>query len=135
MKKIIPLICFIFSFFTAQSQKIDSLYFSLYTDSLKKGTFNYISVDGKYNNGRYLPLDSKTIELTATDGKFEGNSLWLPADFKPEKVTVTAKLKTNPAVTRQITIYIKTKPDTERLKTPEELLRELEQKSGRRKNN
>jgi hypothetical protein len=119
--------------FQAKAQKIDSIYFNLYTDSLKKGTHNYINVDAKYDNGRYQPLDTKTIELTATDGKFEGNSLWLPADFKPEKITITAKLKTNPAISRQVTIYIKTRPDNEKLKTPEELLRELEGKG--RKNN
>jgi hypothetical protein len=127
LKKIILLFCICCSFFSAKAQKVDSIYFNLYTDSLKKGTFNYISVDGKFSNGRYLPLDNKTIELSATEGKFEGNSLWLPPDFKAEKVTITAKLKANSAITRQITIYIKTKPDNEKLKTPEELLRELEQ--------
>jgi histone acetyltransferase (RNA polymerase elongator complex component) len=135
LKKMIPLFCLICSFFGAKAQKIDSIYFNLYTDSLKKGTHNYISVDGKYNNGRFLPLDSKTIELSATDGTFEGNNLWIPLDFKAEKVTVTAKLKTNPAVAKQITIYIKTRPDNTRLKTPEELLRELEQGTKKTKKN
>jgi hypothetical protein len=135
LKKMIPLFCLCCSFFAAKAQKVDSIYFNLYTDSLKKGTFNYISVDGKFNNGRYLPLDSKTIDLSSTEGKFEGNSLWIPPDFKAEKVTITAKLKENPAIVRQITIYIKTKPDNEKLKTPEQILKELEQqgkpKSGK----
>jgi hypothetical protein len=109
----------------AQAQP-DSIYFNLYTDSLKKGTHNYISVDGKYSNGRYLPLDSKAVNFTATAGRFEGNSLVLPIDFTEEKVTITATLKAKPQLTRTITLYIKKKADDEKLKTPEEILRDLD---------
>ncbi len=134
MRKIIPLVVFLLAGSVVKAQKIDSIFFNLYTDSLKKGTHNYISVDAQYSNGRFLPLDTKTIELSATDGRFEGNSLWVPADCKAEKITVTAKLKNNPAITKQVTIYIKTKPDNERLKTPEELLRDLEKSTKKKKN-
>lgn len=129
MKRIIPIIVLLCCFGVSKAQKVDSIFFSLYTDSLKKGTHNYISVDGKCNNGRYLPLDDKTVEFSCTEAKFEGNNLVIPSDFKYEKVTVTAKLKSNPSVTRQVTIYIKQKPDGP-LKTAEELLREMEQNSG-----
>lgn len=132
LKRIIPLIIFLCSFGASKAQKVDSIFFSLYTDSLKKGTHNYISVDGKCSNGRYLPLDDKTVEFSCAEAKFEGNNLVIPADFKGEKVTVTAKLKSNPAVVKQVTIYIKQKPDGP-LKTAEELMREMEQGS-RRKN-
>jgi hypothetical protein len=92
----------------AKSQQVDSIYFHLYTDSLKKGVHNYINVDGKLNNGRWLPLSAKEIEFTTSGGKFEGNDLILPANFKSEKVTIKAILKTNPAVWKEIDIWVKT---------------------------
>ena len=35
-----------------KAQKVDSIYFHLYTDSLKKGVYNYINVDARLQNGR-----------------------------------------------------------------------------------
>jgi hypothetical protein len=113
----------------SQAQQIDSIYFNLYTDSLKKGTHNYINVDGKLANGRYLPLDKRHIILTASDGKLEGNSLWLEPDFKPASVTLKAVLKSNPAISKVVTIWIKTTESNEKLKTTEEILREMEQQA------
>src|SRR5690606_5668098 len=60
-----------------RAQVPDSLFFYLYTDSLKKGTFNYINVVGKYGNDRYLPLTDKDLIFTADTGNFEGNSLYI----------------------------------------------------------
>jgi hypothetical protein len=91
----------------AKSQQVDSIYFHLYTDSLKKGVHNYINVDGKLNNGKWLPLSAKEIEFSTTGGKFEANDLVLPANFKSEKVTVKAILKTNQAVWKEIDIWVK----------------------------
>jgi histone acetyltransferase (RNA polymerase elongator complex component) len=99
----------------AKSQQVDSIYFHLYTDSIKKGVHNYINVDGKLNNGRWLPLSTKEIELSTTGGKFEGNDLVLPADFSAEKVTVKAVLKTNSAVWKEITIWVKKSANDESL--------------------
>src|SRR5882762_9561310 len=61
----------------AHSQKIDSICFHLYTDSLKKGVHNYINVDGRLSDGRWLPLTAKEILFTCNTGKFEGNDLVL----------------------------------------------------------
>src|SRR5215213_6471545 len=105
--------------------KVDSIYFHLYTDSLKKGTYNYINVDGKLSDGRWMPLTAKDIDFTTTAGKFDQNSLVLDKDFKEEKVTVTATLKGNTSISRSVTIYIKKNPDNEKLKTADEVLREL----------
>jgi hypothetical protein len=99
----------------AKSQQIDSIYFHLYTDSVKKGVHNYINVDGKLTNGRWLPLSAKEIEFSTSGGKFEGNDLVLPVDFKSEKVTVKAVLKSNPAVWKEIIIWIKTLENDESL--------------------
>lgn len=123
LKKIIPLPCLsLFCLFT-HAQKVDSIYFHLYTDSLKKGTHNYINVDGRLSNGRWLPLTSKEIQFSSSAGSFEGNDLILPIDLKEEKVLVKAILKSNTAVWKEITIWIKKKPDPERLPTKEEIMR------------
>jgi len=116
-------------FSSGRAQKVDSIFFNLYTDSLKKGTYNYINVDGKLSDGRWMPLTSKDILFTSTAGKFEENSLVLDKEFKEEKVTVTATLKANAAISKTVTIYIKRNPDNEKLKTAEEILKEMEEQS------
>ena len=108
--------------FVTNAQKVDSICFHLYTDSLKKGTYNYINVDGKLSNSKWLPLTAKEISFTASAGTFDGNSLFIDSNFAEEKVTVKVLLKANPAVSKEITIYIKKMADNERLKTNEEVM-------------
>ncbi|HEY8388746.1 MAG TPA: hypothetical protein VIK74_09090, partial [Parasegetibacter sp.] len=115
-------------------KKIDSIYFHLYTDSLKKGTFNYINVDGLQAGGRYLPLDSSHIELSATAGKFKGNSLWVEPDLKDSAITITAVLRTDPKIRRSVTIYIKKAESAERLKTIDEIFPDQPTRKKKRKN-
>ena len=105
------------------SQKIDSIYFHLYTDSLKKGQHNYINIDAKLSNGQWQPLTSKEITFSSSVATFEGNELVIPDNFKPEKVTVRAVLKSNPQIWKEITIWIKRLPDPDHLPTTEEILR------------
>jgi len=93
------------------SQKVDSIFFHLYTDSLKKGQFNYINVDGKMADGRWVPMTSKEISFSCPTATFEGNQLIIPEDFREEKVTVRAVLKSNPAIRIEKTIWIKKLPD------------------------
>jgi hypothetical protein len=109
--------------FIAKAQKVDSIYFHLYTDSLKKGTYNYINVDGRLSNGGWLPLTARQINFTASAGVFDGNSLFIDRGFSGEKITVTAVLKENAAIIKETTIYIKKKEDNEILKTNEEVLK------------
>ena len=106
----------------AKGQKVDSIYFHLYTDSLKKGVHNYINVDGKLSDGRWLPLTAKEIQFSCDAGKFEGNDLVLPEDFKEENVTVKAVLKNNPAEWKKITIWIKKNADNEILPTKNDMM-------------
>jgi len=103
------------------SQKIDSICFHLYTDSLKKGQHNYINVDGKLSNGRWEPLTSKEINFSSSAGKFDGNDLILPADFKEEKVDVKAVLKADPEIWKEVVIWIKIIPDPDHLPTLNDL--------------
>ena len=133
MKKIILLILISAAASPLFAQKVDSIYFNLYTDSLKKGQHNYINVDGKLSNGRWLPLTSKDIQFSCATASFEGNELIIPADFKEEKVTVKAVLKSNPAVWLEKTIWIKTKPDGG-LPTKDEIMKTIPQGKTKNKN-
>jgi hypothetical protein len=93
------------------AQKVDSIFFHLYTDSLKKGQHNYINVDGKLSNGKWWPLTSKEITLSCSVAVFQGNELIIPADFTGKNVTVKTILKSNPAISIERVIWIKQLPD------------------------
>lgn len=112
---------------TAKAQNIDSIYVNLYTDSLKKGTYNYINIDGRLSNGQYLPLDNNQVTFTASSGEFKGNSLWIDKDFKLEKVTIKVVLKSNPRQYKEFDMFIKQKPDNEKLKTADDIMKEMRQ--------
>ena len=135
MRKILLLLAIISITSLVSAQKVDSIYFHLYTDSLKKGQHNYINVDGKLFNGRWLPLTSKELIFTCQEAVFEGNELVIPIDFKPGKVTVKAVLRKDPAVSIEKTIWIKTVPDPE-LPTKAEIMSSATptSNSGKRKN-
>jgi hypothetical protein len=123
MKKILFAV-FLFAFLGTKAQKVDSIFVNLYTDSLKKGTYNYINVDGLCSNGTYLPLDSNDIIFTASYGKFYGNSLWIDHNCKEEKVNINVVMRKNKAMHKEFVMYIKKKEDPA-LKTEAELLEEM----------
>jgi hypothetical protein len=131
---ILLLLCFFIVKTQAQQPAIDSIFFNLYTDSLKKNAHNYINVDGKTSEGRWMPLTNKHLNFTCNYGKFEGNDLILDSAKGIEKIFIKVSLISNPAVYREVTIYVKQKPFTERLKTNEEVLQEI-QRAPRRKRN
>jgi hypothetical protein len=122
VKKILPLFILSIIAISLKAQKVDSIYFHLYTDSLKKGTYNYINVDGKMSDGSWRPLTSKEIEFSSSLCEFSGNELVVPFDFKQEKITVKAVLKSNPAIRLERTIWIKKLPDPQILPTREDVL-------------
>lgn len=130
--KSIFLFLFSLPFSFVQAQKIDSIYVNLYTDSLKKGTFNYINIDGKMSDGKYLPLDSTHVALVASDGKFSGNDLWIPKDFKKDKVTIKAILLSNTSICKTFTVYIKKMPDPD-LKTEQQILDEMKNSTRKKR--
>ncbi len=132
MKKII-FIVFVLLSFKAMSQKVESIYLNLYTDSLKKGVHNYINVDGKYSNGAYLPLMSNEVMFTSTAGKWDGNSLILDKDFKTDSVVITVWLKDRIEVKKSVTMYLKKIEVEPPLKTEKELLEEWTKNSKKGK--
>lgn len=125
---------FLFAFSASKAQKIDSIFVNLYTDSLKKGTYNYINVDGLLSDGRYLPLDSNHIAFSSSQGKFYGNSLWIESDTKVEKINIRVVLKKNTALHKDFVIYIKKKEDNEKLRTAEEILSDMKKEGKKNKN-
>jgi len=122
MKQIFLFTILILSTFLSNAQKIDSISFHLYTDSLKKGTHNYINVDGKTSDGKWKPLTAKEITFTSSYGTFEGTELVLPDNPTVEKLTIKAILKSDPKLSKEITIWIKKKPDDEILPKKEDIL-------------
>lgn len=105
---------------------------NLYTDSLKRGTYNYINIDGLLSNGQYLPLDSAHINFSSSAGKFSGNNLWIDNNFAEKKVTIKVSLKQNPSLEKEFEMYIKQKPDGP-LKTVDELMSEMKTKKEKKK--
>ena len=117
----------------SNAQKIDSIYFHLYTDSLKKGTHNYINVDGKTSDGKWKPLSAKEITFTSSYGTFDGNELILPDPCTVDKLTIKAVLKSNPSTWKEITVWVKKRPDDEMLPTSDDVLKNKGQKTGKSK--
>lgn len=125
--KIILLCIFCLSGFILKAQKVDSIYVNLYTDSLKKGTFNYINIDGLMSTGNYLPLDSTHLNFFSNNGTFSGNSLYLAPDFSGEKVHIKIVSKINSRLCKEWDMYVK-KADDAPLKTTQQLLSEMKKK-------
>lgn len=132
MKKIVILVMLVMSFGASSAQKIDSLYFNLYTDSLKKGFYNYISVDGKLADGSWQPLDSTQVIFTSNGGFFKGNDLFIDSSYSGETVTIKAMLINNRNIWKETTIYIRKRGFDEPLKSNEEILNELQGKRKRK---
>lgn len=119
----------------SSAQKIEDIYFNLYTDSLKKGFYNYINVDGKIADGNWLPLDTTHIRFTANTGTFKGNDILIDSSYTGETVTVKAVLKKDPSVWKEVVIYIRKRGFDEPLKTGDEVLQEMRtrKKSGKQR--
>ena len=112
---------------------IESIHFNLYTDSLKKGFYNYINVDGKMTDGSWMPLDSNHIIFTSNAGSFKGNDIFLDSSWKEETIKVKAVLRSNPRVWKEITIYIRKRGFDEALKTDQEILDNMRREINKKK--
>ena len=131
MRKLLVVLGFIMAANAVSAQKVDSIYFHLYTDSLKKGFYNYINVDGKMSDGSWSPLDSTQISFISDAGFFKGNDLFIDSSYKGETVRVKAVLKSNPSVHKEVVIYIRKRGFTEPLKTNEEIMNEMRRSSAK----
>jgi hypothetical protein len=125
VRKLIILVSFFTVYGAASAQKIESIYFNLYTDSLKKGFYNYISIDGRSSDGKWMPLDSTQVTLLSNEGFFKGNDLFIDSSYKGETVKIKAILKSNPSMVKETIIYIRKRGFDEPLKTNEEILNDM----------
>ena len=113
-------------------QKVDSIYFHLYTDSLKRGFFNYINVDGKMSDGNWQPLDSTHLIFISDAGDFKGNDLFVDSSFVGDKVRIRAILRSNPKIWKEVVIYIRKRGFDEPLKTNDEIFEDMKKKTKRK---
>ncbi len=116
------ILLFLFLAKWGMAQKLDTMYFNLYVDSLKKGTYNYINVEGKFSNGNYLPLTADEVEFSCDSAKFDRNSLFIDSNFSPRFVQVLAVYKKDRTKKATIRIPIKQWVVEEKLKTEEEVI-------------
>lgn len=131
MKTVLLFLCLLTTA-AGKAQQVDSIYVNLYTDSLKKNTYNYINVDGLLRNGKYMPLDTTHLNFCSDYGKFYGNSLWIANELYSQPVHITITLKKDPAVQKHVVLYVKRQEDG-MLKTADELLNEMRsRKKGKR---
>lgn len=118
----------------ASAQKVETISFNLYTDSLKKGFYNYISVDGKYEDGRWMPLDSTQVKFTANTGFFKGNDIFIDSSYTGDSIIVKAVLRDNPRIWKEVVIYIRKRGFDEPLKTNDEIFEEIRSNNRKKKN-
>jgi hypothetical protein len=133
MRKLLFFLLMACACYQAQSQKVQSITFNLYTDSLKKGFYNYINVDGKLSDGTWQPLDTSQIRFSASTGFFKGNDLFIDSSFSGDKILVRATLKSNPSITKDTIIYIRKRGFDEPLKSGEEILEEMRTNNRKKK--
>ena len=133
MRKVVIVILFVLAHQFSNAQKVDSIYFNLYTDSLKKGFYNYISVDGKFSDGHWEPLDTSLISFSSNTGYFKGNDLFIDSSYKKDHVIVKAILKSNPKIWKQTTIYIRKRGFDEPLQTGDEIINEMDRRRKKNK--
>jgi len=133
MRKLFVVLGFLMAANAVSAQKVDSIYFNLYTDSLKKGFYNYISVDGKMSDGTWSPLDSTQVLFISDAGFFKGNDLFIDSTYVEDKVRVKAVLKSNPRIWKETVIYIRKRGFTEPLKSNEEIFEDMKKKSAKKR--
>ena len=71
--------------------------------------------------------------FTSSYGVFEGNELILPVICTEDKVIIKAVLKSTPLIWKEVTIWIKKKPDDEILPTKQDVLKNQSGKNKRTK--
>lgn len=97
--------------FAQQRPRLKTVYFNLYTDSLKPVLNYYVNVEGQTISGNYLPLDTTDVTLRADWGEMRGNEWVIPRVLLYDSVTFTATSRANPALRDQITIWIQKRKD------------------------
>jgi hypothetical protein len=132
VKKILLVAFIIFTAYCVKAQAVKEIFVNLYTDSLKKGTHNYINIDGKLDNGRFVPLDNSKVNFECKQAKFEGNNLVLPSDFGDSSVLIKVSLKQNANIFKEFSVAVK-RMDDPPLKTASEILQGMKTQQPEKK--
>jgi hypothetical protein len=133
MRPLLFLLSFILVSLASGAQKVERFEFNLYTDSLKKGFYNYINLDGQLADGSWRPLDSTQVALSTDAGHFRGNDLFIDSSYRCDSVIIHAVLRSNPAIRRKVTVYIRKRGFTEPLRSEQEILNVPAADDGRRR--
>ncbi len=80
-----------------------------------------------------MPLDSTHIKFSANTGHFKGNDIFIDSSYKGDSIKVKATLRSNPAIWKEVTIYIRKRGFDEPLKTDIEVLKEYRKPSEKSK--
>lgn len=110
-------------------QQVERLYFRLYTDSLKRGSWNYINVEGRLSNGKVVPLSAPALVLTSSAGRVEGNSIWLAWDHAPDSLKVVAFLRQQPGLRDSMVLHLQKVDFQLGAPTQDSLLQELNRRN------
>lgn len=129
---------FIFAFvvlpLSVRCQQFETIAFHLYTDSLKKGTYNYINVDGKASNGKWFPLGPHELDFQTSTGSFIGNNLLIPLTDTALYADINVTMRKSPFLSGTTRIWIKKKEEDEKLMNNDEYLNQLRKSKKSKKN-
>ncbi|MFN4284446.1 MAG: hypothetical protein ACK4E8_00615 [Lacibacter sp.] len=115
----------------AVAQQPDSIWFDLYTDSLKKGSWNYINVVGRFAGGRVLPISPSQLILRSSAGRVEQGSVWIDWNETADSVTVWVQLQKQPSLQKAVTIWIKKEDRQMDVPASDSLLQQLNERLRR----
>ena len=77
------------------------------------------------SDGKYLPLTTDQLQFKVSNGKLQGNSVWIDWTFPDDSVVVEVVLKKDLSVKRTITIWIKRKDEQMNAILNDSLLRQI----------
>lgn len=116
------MLLFLFCFTTPKAQQLVRITANLYTDSLKKGFYNYINIEGQHADGSWLPLDSTVVLFYANTGHFQGNDLFVDSGYTASVVRVVVRAKANDRLCIELVIPVRKRGFTEALPAEEKIL-------------
>lgn len=126
------LICVLFfKGLIAGAQQPDSIWFDLYTDSLKKGSWNYINVVGRFAGGRVLPVAAAQLQLYSSAGRVEQGSVWIDWNETADSLNIKVQLLKQPSLQKAVTIWIKKEDRQLDIPATDSLLQQLNQRLQR----
>lgn len=111
LSKLIFTLITMFIVCASNGQSIVDIRFNLYADSVKNTIDNYINVEARLSNGRYIPLTANEINFSSDYGFWRGNSLVLSKVKNVDAVNITAQLKSDTSKKITTTVYIQKYPD------------------------